>query len=201
MVGEYNVSNALASICVAEKLEIEKEVIKKGLAGLRQIPGRTQILQTLPFMVVVDFAHTPNGLENVLRSVRSLCKGNLIAVFGCAGKRDTTKRPLMGEVAAKYADVTILTAEDPRSEELKTINDHIEEGWRKAATKQKSLIRFDDPTQNVKVREDAIRKALDIANEGDLVIVCGKSHEKSLCFGNTEYPWNDIEMVKKLLAN
>lgn len=202
MIGLYNVSNALAAISVGLKLGVAVPVIADGLAKLPVVTGRTQVIQREPFYVLVDFAHTPNGLANVLNSVRHLVKqtGKLIVVFGCAGKRDPSKRFPMGETAGKLADITILTAEDPRSESLTQINSEIETGWKATATANKQLIRFDDDSHDVQVRRDAIKIALELAKPGDVVIMCGKAHEKSLCFGNTEYPWNDIDETKKLLG-
>ncbi|MBN2100367.1 UDP-N-acetylmuramoyl-L-alanyl-D-glutamate--2,6-diaminopimelate ligase [Candidatus Dojkabacteria bacterium] len=205
LLGDYNISNALASIAAAKCVGVSIEDSVKALSTFEAVTGRMEVLQNDPFKVIVDFAHTPGGLENALRSVRDLPgKGRLIAVFGCAGKRDTYKRAKMGKIAAKYADITILTAEDPRFEKLSDINDEIEKGWKsagKSITSGRELYRFDDDSANVKVRRDAMKKAVDIASPGDIVVVLGKSHEKSLCFGVTEYPWNDIEEMEKILGH
>ncbi|HNZ70790.1 MAG TPA: UDP-N-acetylmuramyl-tripeptide synthetase [Candidatus Dojkabacteria bacterium] len=213
ILGEYNISNSLAAIATIQQITDNSiaEIIQ-ALSFFETIKGRMEVVQKAPFMVIVDFAHTPNALENALKSAKALLKDNnkLISVFGCAGKRDPSKRGPMGEISGTIADVTILTAEDPRSESLKAINDEIEVGFTKSLKTVNSsssdetslphqLIRFDDDTQNVKVRRDALIKAFDIANNGDIVIICGKAHEQSLCFGNTEYPWNDIDEAKKLL--
>ncbi len=199
----YNIQNALCALTLCKNLGIPDEFLKHGLDNFQKPTGRMQILQTDPFHVIVDFAHTPNALENVLTEVRKLKKqpGNkLICVFGCASQRDDSKRPKMGYISGKNSNVVILTAEDCRYESLKQINDQIEAGFKKAKTDCK-LIRFDDDTQNVEVRRDAIFKALKIACEGDVVIICGKGHEKSLCFGSQEYNWNDIDETQKLLVN
>ena len=203
ILGRYNVSNALAALLVVSSVTT-KEVpdISGYLSTFRTVVGRMQVLQRKPFMVIVDFAHTARALEEALRTVRkqsSNSHGRVIVVFGCAGKRDSTKRYPMGAIAGTYADLTILTAEDPRLESLKDINDEIEIGWKSTASPSKKLIRFDDGTQLVQARREAIRMALSEATDGDVVIITGKAHEQSLCFGTTEYPWNDIDETRTLL--
>ena len=160
-----------------------------------------EILKNEPYTVIVDYAHTSNATEKALTSARKLVKndGRLIHVFGCAGHRDFYKRPDMGKISNELSDVTILTAEDPRQEKLSDINDAIEKGWRMGSNKEGQLFRFDYMERDVEVRRDAIKKAFEIVKPGDVIIVTGKAHENSLCFGQTEYPWNDIEEVKKLL--
>ncbi|MBN1618191.1 UDP-N-acetylmuramoyl-L-alanyl-D-glutamate--2,6-diaminopimelate ligase [Candidatus Dojkabacteria bacterium] len=201
--GEYNVSNSLAAISACVALDVPKNIAAKALVDFKTVLGRMEILQKQPFSVIVDFAHTPNALNVALNSAVRLKKsdGNkLIVVFGCAGKRDKYKRFKMGEVAGNLADTTIITAEDPRTESLKDINDEIERGWKTTANqKSQVFMRFDDDSINVQVRRDAIIKALELAKAGDVVIMCGKGHEKSLCFGVDEFEWNDIDEVKKLL--
>jgi len=208
LLGEYNVSNALAASCVCMELGITLEEISKALSTFETVEGRMDVMQKDPYTVIIDFAHTPGALKNALRSVRRLLSdtGRLIVVFGCAGKRDRYKRTKMGKMAGKYADVTVLTAEDPRTESLKLINDEIEKGWMAASKSGRSglvakkILRFDDDSGNVEVRRAAIKKALSMARSGDVVIICGKSHEKSMCFGIQEYPWNDISETRKLLG-
>ncbi len=201
IIGKYNISNALAALSACKALKVDLKKATKHLSTFKTVTGRMQVIQDKPFKVVVDFAHTPNALKNALESAKKLAgkDSRLIAVFGCAGKRDPHKRHKMGAWAAKYADITIATAEDPRSESLKEINDAIETGWKSIDRKGHRLIRFDDDTKNVKVRRDAIKKALALAKPGDVIVIAGKAHEKSLCFGNTEHPWNDIGETKKLL--
>jgi len=203
VLGRYNVENALAAIEACKILGVDRPASAKALEAFKPVTGRMNILQRKPFYVIVDFAHTPNALRLVLRSVQKLkrAKGSrIILVFGCAGKRDTSKRVPMGRIAKKYANIVILTAEDPRSESLKSINDEIERGWNFVKDgSDKVLIRFDDAALNVGVRRKAVRKALSLAKEGDVVLVTGKGHEQSLCFGTKEYPWNDISEVRKLL--
>ncbi|MFH1895876.1 MAG: UDP-N-acetylmuramyl-tripeptide synthetase [bacterium] len=202
ILGRYNVSNALACAAALEALSISAPRALEALSDFRTVKGRMQILQKEPYVVVVDFAHTPNALKSVLQSATKLKRSpsnKLVAVFGCAGKRDNSKRGPMGQIAAELADTTILTAEDPRSESLKSINNEIAQGWEATKTPRKRLIRFDDGSKNVAVRRAAIAKSLELARPGDVVIICGKAHEQSLCFGSVEYSWDDIKETKKLL--
>ena len=199
LLGVYNVSNFLLAFGITKHLGLETDDIVKSISSFKTVEGRMQIIQKEPFMVIVDYAHTPNAIKEVLISSRKLMKGKIIHVFGSAGHRDQYKRPEMGKWSNELADVTILTAEDCRQEKLSDINDAIGEGWRKGKNKKSILYRFDDDSNNVQVRRDAIKKALELANKGDLVIITGKAHEKSLCFGQIEYPWNDIDEVMKLL--
>jgi UDP-N-acetylmuramoyl-L-alanyl-D-glutamate--2,6-diaminopimelate ligase len=202
ILGKYNVSNFLLASLIAEKLGVSLEKCSEYIKSFETVQGRMEVVQKDPFYVIVDYAHTPNAIKNALESARELQKnGKLIHVFGCAGHRDFYKRPEMGKISNELADVTILTAEDPRMEILSEINDSIEEGWRENDNGRKELIRFDDVSENVENRRDAIRKALEIANPGDIVIITGKAHEMSLCFGQEEYPWNDIEETEKLLSS
>ncbi len=201
ILGEYNASNFMCAslLCMQEGISIEDCV--KYISTFSTVAGRMQILQETPFKVIVDYAHTPNALFEVLSSLnKHKTKGRIINVFGSAGHRDFYKRPMMGKVSNELADITILTAEDPRLESLKEINDQIETGWKEGKNKNSTLIRFDDVSNNVVNRRDAIKRALEIAQPDDIIIITGKAHEKSLCFGQTEYPWNDIEETKKLLA-
>jgi UDP-N-acetylmuramoyl-L-alanyl-D-glutamate--2,6-diaminopimelate ligase len=194
--GRYNISNILAAISVANEFQIPIEKVSKSLINLPQLEGRWEIIQEKPFEVVVDFAHTPNSLENVLkRGDQSKNKnGKLIVVFGCAGKRDKSKRPKMGAIAAKYANRIILTAEDPRGESIEKINNQIINGI-KETPYERDLEYISIPD-----RETAIRDAIKKAQKGDLVLITGKGHEKSMNLdGKKELPWNEKEIVKKIL--
>lgn len=189
--GEYNLSNCLAAIAVAKSLKIEDEVIRKGLLGFTGITGRLEeINEGQNFKIFVDFAHTPNSLLKTLEALREK-KGKsqrLMVVFGCAGLRDRQKRPLMGKIATDLADLVILTAEDPRTEDLSQIIEEISKG----CPDFKNLYKIPD-------RKEAIEFALKEAKRGDLVVICGKGHEKSMCFGTKEIPWSDQEEVRKIL--
>ena len=146
------------------------------------------------FLAIVDFAHTPNGLAQALETARGLSHGRVIAVFGSAGLRDREKRRLMPQVALQQADLTILTAEDPRTEALEDILAEMAEAARQAGgVEGQNFWRVPD-------RGAAIRKAVQMAQPGDLVIVCGKGHEQSMCFGKTEIAWDDRQALRAALA-
>lgn len=145
--------------------------------------------------VFIDFAHTPDALQKVLKTARNIAERDIILVFGCAGERDAEKRPVMGEIAGKLADVAIVTAEDPRREKLEDINEMIEEGLRRSGAKK------DNSYYLVSDRKEAIKFAVkDLASKGDLVLITGKGHEKSMNFSNVEYPWSDYECVKEIVS-
>jgi len=198
--GEYNQYNCLAAIATASVLGIEKSVIRKSVASFGGVIGRMEeINEGQNFKVIVDFAHTPNALENVLKTLHSqLAKktGKLIVVFGCAGLRDVKKRPMMGRIASRLADVAVLTAEDPRTENVDEIIDQIVRGFRR------NLWIEGKNYFCVSERGEAIKLAIGtLARRGDIVVICGKGHEKSMCFGTTEYAWSDQDQVRKILHN
>jgi UDP-N-acetylmuramoyl-L-alanyl-D-glutamate--2,6-diaminopimelate ligase len=190
LIGLYNVSNILAAVTTGYAQGIASEIIQKGVRQVQAVPGRMErINRGQPFTVIVDFAHTPNALDNALQSARSLTSGRVTVVFGCAGRRDVQKRPLMGECAGRLADHVVLTAEDPRTESLDDIMRQIATGVERAGG---DYVRIDD-------RQAAIAHALGQAQPGDLVIIAGKGHERSMCFGTTEFPWSDQDAVKSVL--
>jgi UDP-N-acetylmuramoyl-L-alanyl-D-glutamate--2,6-diaminopimelate ligase len=196
LVGSYNVSNILAAFSAAvEGLGITPEVAAEGIAALGSVPGRMQAIDLgQPFTAIVDFAHTPNALRRALETVRDFTDGRVIAVFGSAGLRDREKRRLMAEVSAELADITILTAEDPRTESLDKILAEMASGAEaKGGVEGKTFLRVPD-------RGEALRKAVAMAQPGDLVITCGKGHEQSMCFGTVEYPWDDRTALTAALA-
>ncbi len=195
LLGDYNISNCLAATAAAiEVLGITPEQAQQGIMALPGISGRMQrINQGQLFTAVVDFAHTPNSLRRALGTAQSLTSGRVIAIFGCAGLRDVEKRTTMGQVAAKLADYTIITAEDPRTESLTAIMSQtaqamIEKGGVAGQT-----------FECVADRGRAIYKAVQLAQPGDMVLALGKGHEQSMCFGNIEYPWNDTEAMRSAL--
>lgn len=202
VIGRFNVSNFLCAVSICSQEGISLENLLSSIKTFKPVTGRMNIIQEKPFTVIIDFAHTSNSTLNALLSAKKLLKedSKLIHVFGCAGQRDPLKRYDMGKISNEYADISILTAEDPRFESLKEINDEIERGWSEGGRKKAVLFRFDDDTVNVQVRRDAIKKGFDLAKEGDVLIITGKAHENSLCFGNVEYDWNDIVEVKEILG-
>jgi UDP-N-acetylmuramoyl-L-alanyl-D-glutamate--2,6-diaminopimelate ligase len=203
LLGRFNVYNLLAAIAVAVSQGLPAAAIQQGIAAILGVVGRMESI-TLPGgppgrptslpAVIVDFAHTPNALESALRFARTLTSSRLIAVFGCAGLRDRGKRPLMGEVAGRLADLTIITAEDPRTENLDEIMEQIAGGCRSAGRGEGEGYILEGN------REKAIARAVALAAPTDLVMVCGKGHERSMCYGVTEKPWSDQDAVRKALA-
>ena len=196
LIGEYNVSNCLAAVAVARSgLDIGIETIQSGISTMPSIPGRMEYIDVgQEFDAVVDFAHTPNSLRELLRAVKEIISGRVIVVFGSAGLRDTAKRSLMGSVAAELADVTVITAEDPRTESPLDIMAEIAAGCVKVGgIEGETFWRMTD-------RAEAIKFAVDLAGPGDIVLACGKAHEQSMCFGAVEYPWDDRVTMRAAVA-
>ena len=198
LVGEFNVSNALAAISAARQLKVDWRDIQQGIAALDLVSGRMErIDEGQDFIAMVDFAHTPNALKRALEAGRAMLPAGkrLIAVFGSAGLRDVEKRRMMAETAAGLADMTLLTAEDPRTESLDDILEMMAQGCAAAgAVEGETFIRVPD-------RGQAIYAACQMARAGDLVMVCGKGHEQSMCFGATEDPWDDRAAVRSALRD
>jgi len=194
LVGAYNVSNILAAAAAAMALGLPPEAVAEGVAAVRGVPGRMERIEAgQDFLAIVDFAHTPNALAQALRTARALAQGRVIVVFGCAGLRDREKRPQMGRIAAELADVVVLTAEDPRTEDLDEIIASSAVAA-EAAGKREGVDLFRVPD-----RGEAILRACQLAQPGDVVIACGKGHEQSMCFGTIEYPWDDREAMRRAL--
>jgi UDP-N-acetylmuramoyl-L-alanyl-D-glutamate--2,6-diaminopimelate ligase len=196
LVGAYNVSNCLAALTAAVYgLGIDPQVAAQGIAALEGIPGRMERIDMgQNFTAIVDFAHTPNALKVALEAGRTMTKGRVISVFGSAGLRDKEKRRMMAETSAELADLTVLTAEDPRTESLDGILEEMAVG---AISKGG---REGDTFWRVADRGEAIKFALRLAREGDIVLSCGKGHEQSMCFGKTEYLWDDRTAMRAALA-
>ena len=191
LVGDFNISNILAATSVALALGVPVEAIQQGVWDVKGIAGRMErVDEGQDFTALVDFAHTPNSLQRVLETARTLTAGRVIAVFGSAGLRDVAKRAWMGEIGGRLADVTVLTAEDPRTESLEAILDQMARGAEKAgAVEGRNYYRIPD-------RAEAIQFAVDLARAGDLVIACGKGHEQSMCYGTVETPWSEHEALR-----
>mgnify|MGYP001589649826 FL=1 len=194
---EYNRLNALAAISVAKELKISDKDIAKAIRTFPALPGRMEEIKTSQdFKIFVDFAHTPNALQEVLSSLRKKLKkkGRLITVFGSAGERDTQKRAMMGLIAGKLSDISVLTAEDPRKEDASSIIDEIAGGAMKAEAKEAPQF------YKVPERGEAIFFAIQkLARKGDIIAVLGKGHEKSMAYGGVEYPWSDYEAAANAL--
>ncbi len=194
--GAYNISNCLAAFsATVAGLGISPKIAAEGINALKTIPGRMERINLgQNFTAIVDFAHTPNALKRALETARQMTTGRVIAVFGSAGLRDRAKRRLMAEVSQELADISILTAEDPRTESLAAILTEMAAAARSNGGEEgKTFFREPD-------RREAIRQAVRIARPGDLVISCGKGHEQSMCFGTVEYPWDDRTAMRAALS-
>jgi UDP-N-acetylmuramoyl-L-alanyl-D-glutamate--2,6-diaminopimelate ligase len=196
LVGPFNVYNALAAIAATRALGANAATIQAGLSAVKGVSGRMErVDEGQNFTAIVDFAHTPNALKSALQAARTMLPEGkrLIAVFGSAGLRDIEKRRMMAEVSAEYADFTVLTAEDPRTESLDAILQMMADGCTsKGGVEGETFIRVPD-------RGAAIFAACERAQPGDIVMACGKGHEQSMCFGIIEYPWDDREAMRAAL--
>jgi len=211
LVGAYNVSNCLAALTASVYgLKIKPEIAAQGIAAVDGIPGRMERIDMgQNFTVIVDFAHTPNALKVTLEAAREMLASppraragglgvrenpRVIVVFGSAGLRDKAKRRMMAETSAELADLTVLTAEDPRTESLDGILDEMAAGARSRGGREgESFWRVPD-------RGEAIRFALTLARPGDIVLYCGKGHEQSMCFGEREHLWDDRTAMRAALS-
>ena len=196
LLGDYNISNALAAIsATVVGLGISPAAVQAGIHSLANVPGRMERIDMgQDFLALVDFAHTPFALEAALKAGRKLTSGKVIAVFGSAGLRDKQKRRMMARISIELADISILTAEDPRTESLEGILQEMADGARvKGGEEGKDYYKLPD-------RREAIRFAVELAQPGDLVITLGKGHEQSMCFGDVEYPWDDRTAMKAALS-
>lgn len=196
LVGVFNVSNILAAVTACYGLGIPRHTLKQGVEAVRGVSGRMErVDEGQGFLAVVDFAHTPNALRRAVEAARLMIppEGRVIVVFGSAGLRDPEKRAMMGRIAAQEADLTIITAEDPRTESL----DEIMAASAAAASAEGGV--EGQTFWQVADRGQAIYEAVQMARPGDIVMVCGKGHEQSMCFGTTEYPWDDREALRAAL--
>ncbi len=194
---EYNFENVALAVSMAKYLGIDDRLLAKAIKTFSGVKGRMESVQNVVgISIIVDFAHTPNALKRALLSVRSKMKkekisGRLILVFGSAGQRDVTKRPLMGKVACELADIAVFTAEDPRNEDIWTIINQMKSG----------VVVGHDKIVSIADRFEAIRFALTkLATKGDTVLITGKGHEQSMNIGGVEYNWSDAKAVEKVLA-
>ncbi|HEU5438738.1 MAG TPA: UDP-N-acetylmuramoyl-L-alanyl-D-glutamate--2,6-diaminopimelate ligase [Ktedonobacterales bacterium] len=198
LLGRYNVANALAAACAGLALGLPLDAIVAGLGAVERIKGRMEWVYAGDFDVVVDFAHTPNALQETLALARALVRpgGRVIAVFGSAGLRDVAKRRMMGEIAAAGADLSVVTAEDPRTEDVNAIIEEIAGGLEAHGKREGE----DAGYLRVAERGEAIALAIGLALPGDLIVTCGKSHETTMCYGTTETPWDEFAAIRAGLA-
>lgn len=189
LVGDFNNYNALAAVATCKSLGVGDEAINKALKTFHMPIGRVDYVYEKDFSVMVDFAHTANAFENLLSSLRPTVKGRIIHVFGSAGDRDILKRPFLGEISSQYSEILILTAEDPRGEDVNKIIAEIEFGVKK---EQCEVIRIPD-------RKEAIQAAIQMAKKNDLVLITGKAQEASMDIEKKEEPWDEFAAVEQAL--
>ena len=187
--GRFSVYNSLAAICVAQKFGISVENILQALEEVR-VPGRSELVDNkMELTIMIDYAHSPESLQNILQAAKSYTRGRVICVFGCGGDRDSGKRPIMGEISGKIADYTIITSDNPRTEEPQKIIEQIEQGVKK--TKGKYEVVVD--------RTEAIEHAIKMANKRDIIILAGKGHEPYQEINGTKYPFDERIIVKDII--
>lgn len=206
LLAEVNGMNILMAAAVSDSLGLESEAIARGVEEIKRIPGRLDRIDTdRGFLVLVDYAHTPDALDRMLASVRDLTPGRLISVFGCGGDRDRGKRPLMGRAAAQWSDLILVTSDNPRSEPPEGIIDEILVGIRSegiAFSESTDLAKTQPGTRafsRVADRRQAIRLAVCMAKEGDTVVIAGKGHEEVQILGERRVPFRDSEEVVRAL--
>lgn len=189
--GEYNIANMTAAAAAAYLLGVDLNDIVEGVANLEEIPGRFERVEIgKDFDVIVDYAHTPDGLEKFLTAAKAIAKNRIILVFGATGDRDREKRPIMGEIATNFADRIILTDEESYNEDPATIREMVMEGIQSA--------KGEAMTTEIPDRRLAIKKALDIAKKGDMVLITGMGHEKFRVEQGKKIPWNDADVIREL---
>jgi UDP-N-acetylmuramoyl-L-alanyl-D-glutamate--2,6-diaminopimelate ligase len=193
LLGRYNLSNILAAAAAGLHLGATPAQVAEGVAALDRVPGRCErVEEGQGFRVVVDYAHTPDALHRVLQMARECGPGRLIALFGCGGDRDRAKRPLMGETALTLADFTVITSDNPRSEDPGRIIEEIEEGAKKVWGEGRRYVIIPD-------RAMAIREALSLARRGDMVVIAGKGHEAYQIIGNRTIQFDDRQVAREAL--
>ena len=188
--GIFNVYNALMAAAICASVGVDCDTIRRGLEDVRAVPGRIELLDTgTPYRVILDYAHSPDSLENILKAVRQTTKGRMIALFGCGGNRDAGKRPIMGEIGGELADYCILTSDNPRNEDPNEILKAIEEGIRGTEC----------PYVVIENRREAIRYALKFAQPSDVIVLAGKGHETYQEICGVRHPFDEKIVVAELL--
>ena len=190
ITGRFSVYNSLAAICVAQKFGIEPEVVKQALEEVR-VPGRSELVNNkLEIPIMIDYAHSPESLQNILQAVKSYTRGKVISVFGCGGDRDSGKRPVMGEISGRIADFTFITSDNPRTENPEKIVEQIEEGMKKTKGKYKVVVD----------RVEAIKEAIQMATKRDIIVLAGKGHEPYQEINGVKYPFDERIIVNDIIA-
>ncbi|MCL5289575.1 MAG: UDP-N-acetylmuramoyl-L-alanyl-D-glutamate--2,6-diaminopimelate ligase, partial [Firmicutes bacterium] len=193
LTGRFNVYNTLAAYTAGMALGLPGAAVKAALENVAGVAGRFEpVDQGQEFAVIVDYAHTPDGLENILTTARQITGGRLIAAALCGGDRDRTKRPIMGEIAAKYSDLAVVTSDNPRTEDPARIIEDVVEGVTRIASPENYLV--------IQDRREAINRAIEIAREGDVVVIAGKGHEDYQIIGTTKHPFDDRLVAKEALG-
>jgi len=190
LIGRFNVANSVAALAAANALGISLRDAVLGLGKSPQVPGRLELVPAKrQFQVFVDYAHTPDALRNVLKTLRELEPHRLIVVFGCGGNRDRQKRPLMGEIVDRHADYAIVTSDNPRKEDPNAIIAEIEKGFRSSR-----YVKIADRTQ-------AIGRAITLAQPRDIVLIAGKGHENYQEFADYTIPFDDIQVARRAVED
>ena len=191
MPGEFNIYNSLGAIATLYKLGISLDSIKKGIEEV-VVLGRCEMVgrkYNLPFTIIVDYAHTPDGLDNILKTARGFTENRLISVFGCGGDRDKVKRPQMGKIGSDLCDIAIITSDNPRTEDPASIIADVIEGIDK------------DNYEVIENRKDAIKRAIEIAKAGDVIVIAGKGHEDYQILNTGKIHFDEREVVDDILKN
>ena len=189
LIGEFSIYNSLGAITTALTYGLPADKVLEGVSQVT-VNGRFQLVDgAKDFAVVVDYAHTPDGLLNVLQTGRKLTTGRVIGVFGCGGDRDKKKRPIMGRIGGENSDIVIITSDNPRTEDPDSIIDMIEVGVQEV----------NNNYYKIENRKEAIKKAIEIARKDDIIIIAGKGHEDYQILGKTKYPFSDVKIAKKIL--
>jgi UDP-N-acetylmuramoyl-L-alanyl-D-glutamate--2,6-diaminopimelate ligase len=187
--GRFSIYNALGAICVATNLEATVESIKEALENIK-VPGRSELVENKKDLtIMIDYAHSPKSLESILKAVSAYTRGRVISVFGCGGDRDTAKRPMMGEISGKIAEYTIITSDNPRTEDPKEIIKQIENGIKTTKGKYECIVD----------RREAIKKAIKMANKNDIIVLAGKGHEPYQEIEHKKYPFDERIIVNEII--
>lgn len=187
--GRFSVYNALAAISIAKQLNCSAENIKNALLEVR-VPGRSELIDNKKELtIMIDYAHSPESLENILSAVKSYTRGRVISLFGCGGDRDSGKRPIMGEISGKIADYTIITSDNPRTEDPQKIVDQIEDGIKKTNGKYEVIVD----------RVEAIKAAIKMANKRDIIVLAGKGHEPYQEINGVKHPFDERIIVNEII--